>query len=84
LIGFGFTIFQVFQKAHDTGVLKSNSSPRRSRRLILRSDNGTKESHSFGHDARFNASMEVALARTVAFVLLLAAVPWCFFAEAVV
>jgi putative membrane protein len=28
LIGFGFTIFQVFQKLHDSGVLKSSSSPR--------------------------------------------------------
>jgi putative membrane protein len=29
LIGFGFTIFQVFQKFHDAGVLKSSGSPRR-------------------------------------------------------
>jgi putative membrane protein len=28
LIGFGFTIFQVFQKLHDAGVLKSSRSPR--------------------------------------------------------
>jgi putative membrane protein len=28
LIGFGFTIFQVFQKLHDSGVLKNSSSPR--------------------------------------------------------
>jgi putative membrane protein len=28
LIGFGFTIFQVFQKLHDAGVLKSSRAPR--------------------------------------------------------
>jgi putative membrane protein len=28
LIGFGFTIFQVFKKLHEIGVLKSSSSPR--------------------------------------------------------
>src|SRR4030095_879663 len=27
LIGFGFTIFQVFQKAHESGMLKSNKAP---------------------------------------------------------
>ena len=29
LIGFGFTIFQVFQKLHDANVLKSSGAPRR-------------------------------------------------------
>jgi putative membrane protein len=29
LIGFGFTIFQMFQKLHDAGVLKSADAPRR-------------------------------------------------------
>lgn len=29
LIGFGFTIFQIFQKLHDAGVLKSSGAPRR-------------------------------------------------------
>ena len=29
LIGFGFTIFQVFQKLHDADVLKSSEAPRR-------------------------------------------------------
>jgi len=29
LIGFGFTIFQVFQKLHEAGVLKSSGAPRR-------------------------------------------------------
>ena len=29
LIGFGFTIFQVFQKLHDAQVLKSSMAPRR-------------------------------------------------------
>jgi putative membrane protein len=29
LIGFGFTIFQVFEKLHDAGVLKSSGAPRR-------------------------------------------------------
>ena len=29
LIGFGFTIYQVFQKLHDAGVLKSSGAPRR-------------------------------------------------------
>src|SRR6266576_1607897 len=28
LIGFGFTIFQVFQKAHDANLLKSGEAPR--------------------------------------------------------
>src|SRR5882672_8483175 len=28
LIGFGFTIFQVFQKLHEAGVLKNSKSPR--------------------------------------------------------
>jgi putative membrane protein len=27
LIGFGFTIFQVFQKAHESGMLKSSKAP---------------------------------------------------------
>jgi inner membrane protein YidH len=27
LIGFGFTIFQVFQKAHEAGMLKSSNAP---------------------------------------------------------
>jgi len=29
LIGFGFTIFQVFEKLHDANVLKSSGAPRR-------------------------------------------------------
>ena len=29
LIGFGFTIFQVFQKLHDSQILKSSLAPRR-------------------------------------------------------
>lgn len=29
LIGFGFTIFQMFQKLHDAGVLKAADAPRR-------------------------------------------------------
>jgi putative membrane protein len=29
LIGFGFTIFQVFQKAHEAGMLKSSDAPSR-------------------------------------------------------
>jgi len=29
LIGFGFTIFQVFQKLHDANVLRSSAAPRR-------------------------------------------------------
>ena len=29
LIGFGFTIFQMFQKLHDAGVLHSSGAPRR-------------------------------------------------------
>ena len=28
LIGFGFTIYQIFQKAHDAQILKSSASPR--------------------------------------------------------
>jgi putative membrane protein len=28
LIGFGFTIFQVFEKAHEAGMLKSSAAPR--------------------------------------------------------
>lgn len=28
LIGFGFTIFQIFQKAHEAGILKSSGAPR--------------------------------------------------------
>ena len=28
LIGFGFTLFQIFQKLHESGVLKSSRSPR--------------------------------------------------------
>ena len=28
LIGFGFTIFQIFQKAHDADMLKSSTAPR--------------------------------------------------------
>ena len=29
LIGFGFTIFQIFQKAHEADILKSSMAPRR-------------------------------------------------------
>jgi putative membrane protein len=35
LIGFGFTIFQMFQKLHDAGVLKVDGAPRRFGEMLV-------------------------------------------------